>query len=74
MNEGWAIKRIVEDINHLLIILKRFELHHIFREGNGVVDGMVTLGLNVKDLQCWREFKALPNLVRDLVKKEIKHD
>ena len=30
MKEGWAIKHIVEDTRHLLIILKRFEMHHIF--------------------------------------------
>ncbi len=39
-----------------------------------MVDGKVALGINVKGLRCWREFNALPNLVRDLVNKEIKHD
>ena len=37
-----------------------------------MADGMAALGLNVKGLQCWREFNAFPNLVRDLVNKEIK--
>ena len=74
MREGWAIKRVIEDIKHLLAILNRFDLNHIFREGNSVASGMTTLGLNAKGLICWREFNALPNLVRELVNQEIKND
>ena len=59
---------------HQTLILNRFDLNHIFQEGNRVADGMAALGLNVKGLRCWREFNALPNLVRDLVNQEIKHD
>lgn len=74
MSEGWAIKNVIEDIKNLLVILNRFDLNHLFWEENSVVNGMVVLGLNAKGLRCWREFNALPNLVRDLVNQEIKYD
>jgi len=52
MKEGWVIKGVIEEIRPLLIILKRFEIQHIFREDNGVADKVVTLGLRVHDLRC----------------------
>lgn len=67
MKEGWAIKRMIEDIWHLLTILERFELKYIFQEGNVVADEMATLGLRVYGLRCWREIGVLPNLVTLLV-------
>ena len=48
----------------------RFDLNHIFRKGNSVVDGMVTLGFKVKGLRCWRDLNALPKLVSELVKND----
>ena len=71
MNEGWEIKRVMEYIRHLLIILKRLELHYNFQEGNGVANGLATIGLKVQGLRCWRDLGVLPNLVRLLMNNEI---
>ena len=45
MQEGWAIKWVIDDIKYLLTILNRFGLNPIFWEGNSVVDGMAAIGL-----------------------------
>ena len=71
MKEGWVIKRAIEDIRHLLLILKRLELKNIFREGNRVANEMVALGLSVHGLRCCKDFRVLPNLVRILVNNAI---
>ena len=74
MREGWAIKHVIEHIRYLLTILNRFDLNHIFWEGNSVENGMAVLGLKVKGLRCWRDLKALRKLVRELVSHEVKND
>ena len=74
MREGWAIKRVIEGIRHLLTILNRFDLNHIFQEGNSVANGMVAIGLKVKGLRCWRDLNAFPKFVRELVSHEVKND
>lgn len=72
--EGWAIKRVIEDIRYFLSILNRFNLNHILKEGNSAANDMLVLGLKVEGLRCWRDLNALLKLVRELVSHEVKND
>ena len=44
MREGWAIKWVTNDIKYLLTTLNRFNLNHIFQEGNIGIDGILEVG------------------------------
>ncbi len=74
MQEGWTIKSIINDIKNLLATINRFDLNHIFWEGNSMADGMTVVDLKLEGLRGWRNLNALPNLVRELVNKEINND
>lgn len=37
-------------------------------------DGMMTIGLKLEELRGWRNLNTLPNLVRELVIKDINND
>ena len=50
MREGWDIKWVIDDIKYLLTILNRFDLNHIFQEGNSVTDGIMVINLKLKGL------------------------
>ena len=39
-----------------------------------MADCMAAIGLKVKGLRCWRNFNAMPKLVRELVSQEVKND
>ena len=45
MWEGWGIKHVIDDIKYLLATLNRFDLNHIFWEGNSAANGMAVIGL-----------------------------
>ena len=74
MQEGWAIKWVIDDIKYLLTFINRFDLNYIFQEGNSTIDGMSVIGLKLKGLRGWRNLNALPNLVREIVSHEMKND
>ena len=74
MQEGWAIKSVIYDIKYLLATLNRFDLNHIFWEGNNTANGIAAIGLKLKGLRSWRNFNTLQNLVRELVSCEMKND
>lgn len=56
---NWLINGIIRDSLILLSSFESFLLNHIFIEGNCVVDAMVTLGLNLHGLRCWKKLQLL---------------
>lgn len=50
MNAGWAFRRAIEEVWHLLMTLKWYDLQHIYWEGNVVVDVLATMGMKIHGL------------------------
>ena len=65
---------MIDDIKYLLIILNRFDLNHIFKEGNSAIDGIMVSKLKLKGLLCWRNLNALLSLIRELVSHKVKNN
>ncbi|GLJ10010.1 hypothetical protein SUGI_0120060 [Cryptomeria japonica] len=71
-NINWSSIGMVNDIKRLLLGLDYFSICHTFREGNVVIDTLTTLDLQLADLRCWRDLRALPPNVKFLLERERK--
>lgn len=51
--------------------MEEFVIKHSYREGNGIVDEMVVLGLDIDGLTCWHEIDNIHH-IGNMVKEEGK--
>ncbi|XP_059075389.1 uncharacterized protein LOC131875320 [Cryptomeria japonica] len=58
---NWSIEGIIKDIHKFLLGLEHFEIGHVYREGNEVVDALAALGSQIKGCRFWRRKDSLPN-------------
>ncbi|XP_059070694.1 uncharacterized protein LOC131860314 [Cryptomeria japonica] len=66
----WRIKNVIKDIWSMIVWLEDFQIQHIYREGNGVVDSLATTRLEIKGIRCWRHLDSLTNKQKDLIGNE----
>lgn len=67
---GWRVITILDDANAQIQSFFNHKYGHIYREGNGVAELMVSTGIQMEGLRCWREENLFPLEIRNLIIRE----
>ncbi|XP_057814901.2 uncharacterized protein LOC131028603 [Cryptomeria japonica] len=56
---SWIFNNVIKDIWSMIVWLEEFQIQHIYREGNALVDSLAATRLEIKGMRCWRHLDSL---------------